>query len=181
MDRQIDKQIATHPKHLPIHQRIRSAIYDSPQPTSAIGTLLIETSATALCGTIRNQPTKQKRQGCLRNANEPQEEKVQQLLPQRPFESLHDSQVRSIALKRLQHFLPNNVRTIQSSHPSLRFLSCSAKYPTKINNHGSGSNSLPPPQKRSKQKVPASQIERHCPKTVVVRASVRYVPRDAQP
>ena len=38
-------------KHLSVHQWIRSAIPDSQQPTSPIGFLFFETSATALCGT----------------------------------------------------------------------------------------------------------------------------------
>jgi hypothetical protein len=37
--------------HLSVHQWIRSAIRDSQQPTSPIGFLFFETSATALCGT----------------------------------------------------------------------------------------------------------------------------------
>ena len=39
------------PRHLSVHQWIRSAIRDSQQPTSPIGFLFFETSATALCGT----------------------------------------------------------------------------------------------------------------------------------
>ena len=38
-------------KHLSVHQWIRSAVPDSQQPTSPIGFLFFETSATALCGT----------------------------------------------------------------------------------------------------------------------------------
>ena len=37
--------------HLSIHQWLRSAIPDSPQPTPPIRFPIFETSATALCGT----------------------------------------------------------------------------------------------------------------------------------
>ena len=38
-------------KHLSVHKWLRSAIPDSQPPTSPIGFLFFETSATALCGT----------------------------------------------------------------------------------------------------------------------------------
>ena len=38
-------------KHLSVHQRLRSAISDSQQPSSPIGFLFLKTSATAMCGT----------------------------------------------------------------------------------------------------------------------------------